>query len=108
MHTDPTSRAEFGQPKRCRNLQPGILITVSEMWGTGRGSVWITEATVKIHVKTVLRKIRVKNRAQAGIWALHSQILPNALDTGNGRIPSHPDQLELRKVQPSEARPKSR
>ena len=26
-HTDPTSCADFGQPQRCRKLQPGILIT---------------------------------------------------------------------------------
>ncbi len=29
----------------------------------------ITEATVKVHVKAILRKIRVKNRTQAAIWA---------------------------------------
>lgn len=30
----------------------------------------ITEATVKAHVKTVLRKLRVANRTQAAIWAI--------------------------------------
>jgi two-component system, NarL family, nitrate/nitrite response regulator NarL len=30
----------------------------------------ITEATVKVHVKAILRKIRVKNRTQAATWAL--------------------------------------
>jgi two-component system, NarL family, nitrate/nitrite response regulator NarL len=30
----------------------------------------ITEATVKVHLKSVLRKIRVENRTQAAIWAL--------------------------------------
>jgi two-component system, NarL family, nitrate/nitrite response regulator NarL len=29
----------------------------------------ITEATVKVHVKAILRKIRVHNRTQAAIWA---------------------------------------
>jgi two-component system, NarL family, nitrate/nitrite response regulator NarL len=29
-----------------------------------------TEATVKVHVKSILRKIRVANRTQAAIWAL--------------------------------------
>jgi two-component system, NarL family, nitrate/nitrite response regulator NarL len=33
----------------------------------------ITEATVKVHVKAILRKIRVKNRTQAAIWALKCQ-----------------------------------
>jgi two-component system, NarL family, nitrate/nitrite response regulator NarL len=30
----------------------------------------ITEATVKVHLKSVLRKIRCENRTQAAIWAL--------------------------------------
>lgn len=32
--------------------------------------LFITEATVKAHVKTVLRKLRVANRTQAAIWAI--------------------------------------
>ena len=31
----------------------------------------IAEATVKVHVKAILRKIQVQNRTQAAIWALH-------------------------------------
>jgi two-component system, NarL family, nitrate/nitrite response regulator NarL len=30
----------------------------------------ITEATVKVHVKAILRKLRVSNRTQAAIWAM--------------------------------------
>lgn len=30
----------------------------------------ITESTVKVHIKTILRKIDVKNRTQAAIWAM--------------------------------------
>lgn len=30
----------------------------------------IAEATVKVHVKAILRKIRVRNRTQAAVWAL--------------------------------------
>jgi two-component system, NarL family, nitrate/nitrite response regulator NarL len=30
----------------------------------------VTEATVKVHVKSILRKTRVANRTQAAIWAL--------------------------------------
>ena len=40
----------------------------------------ITEATVKVHVKAILRKIRVQNLTQAAIWALHHQ------NARNGRI----------------------
>ena len=46
----------------------------------------ITEATVKVHVKAILRKIRVKNRTQAAIWALHQQALPKPALGGNGEV----------------------
>jgi two-component system nitrate/nitrite response regulator NarL len=29
----------------------------------------IAEATVKVHVKAILRKIKAKNRTQAALWA---------------------------------------
>jgi two-component system nitrate/nitrite response regulator NarL len=32
----------------------------------------ISEATVKVHIKSILRKIRVANRTQAAIWALEN------------------------------------
>ena len=32
----------------------------------------IAEATVKVHVKAILRKIRVQNRTQAAIWAINN------------------------------------
>src|SRR3954468_4616376 len=38
----------------------------------------LAEATVKVHVKAILRKIGVRNRTQAAIWAL-SQNRPQAL-----------------------------
>ncbi|MCW2240447.1 LuxR C-terminal-related transcriptional regulator [Azospirillum canadense] len=34
----------------------------------------ITEATVKVHLKTLLRKINVANRTQAAIWAMNNGI----------------------------------
>jgi two-component system nitrate/nitrite response regulator NarL len=33
----------------------------------------ITEATVKMHVKNILTKIRLKNRTQAAVWALKDE-----------------------------------
>ena len=33
----------------------------------------IAEGTVKVHVKAILRKIKVKNRTQAAIWAMNNQ-----------------------------------
>ena len=36
----------------------------------------ITEATVKVHMKSLMRKIRASNRTQAAIWALHNGLGP--------------------------------
>ena len=44
----------------------------------------IAEATVKVHVKAILRKIRVQNRTQAAIWGMNNGSLTKA---GNGRFP---------------------
>jgi two-component system nitrate/nitrite response regulator NarL len=33
----------------------------------------IAEATVKVHVKAILRKIRVQNRTQAAIWGMSNE-----------------------------------
>jgi two-component system nitrate/nitrite response regulator NarL len=43
----------------------------------------ITEATVKVHMKAILRKIRVDNRTQAAIWAMSNGY---AADRFNGRL----------------------
>ena len=40
----------------------------------------ITEATVKVHVKAILRKIRVHNRTQAAIWAMNTGPFLSAKD----------------------------
>ena len=32
----------------------------------------IAEATVKVHIKAILRKIRVQNRTQAAVWAMNN------------------------------------
>ncbi|HEY9548477.1 MAG TPA: response regulator transcription factor [Kiloniellaceae bacterium] len=36
----------------------------------------ITEATVKVHMKSLLRKIKAGNRTQAAIWALNQGLAP--------------------------------
>jgi two-component system nitrate/nitrite response regulator NarL len=41
----------------------------------------IAEATIKVHVKTILRKVRAQNRTQAALWA-----------TAHLSPPSHPDE----------------
>ena len=51
----------------------------------------IAEATVKVHVKAILRKIRVQNRTQAAIWGMNNGslaspgcALPSTVDTSAG------------------------
>ena len=49
----------------------------------------IAEATVKVHVKAILRKIRVQNRTQAAIWGMNNGSLARP---GNGcALPSSVD-----------------
>jgi hypothetical protein len=50
-------------------------------------------ATVKVHVKAILRKIQVKNRTQAAIWALNYQTASKSLHAANGEPGSKPTSL---------------
>src|SRR5438445_2890823 len=43
----------------------------------------IAEATVKVHVKSILRKIGVHNRTQAAIWAMTNGSSISAIDDGS-------------------------
>jgi two-component system nitrate/nitrite response regulator NarL len=42
------------------------------------GYLDVTEATVKVHLKSILRKIQVNNRTQAAIWGIRHGIAPHA------------------------------
>jgi two-component system nitrate/nitrite response regulator NarL len=49
----------------------------------------IADATVKVHVKAILRKIRVHNRTQAAIWAMSNDL--SVATTGDGpTVPAKP------------------
>lgn len=48
----------------------------------------ISEATVKVHVKAVLRKLRVSNRTQAAIWAAGQGLLGMAAEVGKASPPA--------------------
>jgi two-component system nitrate/nitrite response regulator NarL len=46
----------------------------------------VAEATVKVHIKSVLRKINVRNRTQAAVWAMNHR--PSAQNRpNNGHLP---------------------
>lgn len=42
----------------------------------------ITEATVKVHIKAILRKLRVLNRTQAAIWAVNRGLHDSQVTVG--------------------------
>jgi two-component system nitrate/nitrite response regulator NarL len=42
----------------------------------------IAEATIKVHVKSILRKVRVKNRTQAALWATAHLSAPSSAGEG--------------------------
>jgi len=47
----------------------------------------ITEATVKVHMKSLLRKIKAGNRTQAAIWALNHGLAPGLPFGQSGEAP---------------------
>lgn len=51
----------------------------------------IADATVKVHIKAILRKLRVSNRTQAAIWAvgrgLAGEAPPQPISLALGRLP---------------------
>jgi two-component system nitrate/nitrite response regulator NarL len=49
--------------------------------------IHLTEATVKIHVRAILRKIRVQNRTQAAIWAMNNGSFNSEKDNDSSPAP---------------------
>jgi two-component system nitrate/nitrite response regulator NarL len=46
----------------------------------------ISEATVKVHLKALLRKVRVANRTQAAVWAMNNGIAGQPDDTPRAAV----------------------
>jgi two-component system, NarL family, nitrate/nitrite response regulator NarL len=68
---DPATHAVAHSPQALSSREVEVLRCLSQgkankviarEWG-------ISEATVKVHVKAILRKIQVKNRTEAALWA---------------------------------------
>ncbi|SHJ43970.1 two component transcriptional regulator, LuxR family [Bradyrhizobium lablabi] len=69
----------------------------------------IAEATVKVHVKAILRKIRVQNRTQAAIWGMNNGWLartannksPLSTSDVNKRLPNPVGEIpEIKRIDP--------
>jgi two-component system nitrate/nitrite response regulator NarL len=46
----------------------------------------ITEATVKVHIKSILRKLHVANRTQAAIWAVSRGVESNVVRADSSKV----------------------
>lgn len=73
----------------------------------------IAEATVKVHVKAILRKIRVQNRTQAAIWGInngsHTQLendnCPLSIPSIGGPVANHVKAIsQVKQLEPPESR----
>jgi two-component system nitrate/nitrite response regulator NarL len=58
----------------------------------------ISEATVKVHIKAILRKIRVQNRTQAAIWGIHNQSLARPMGKGPPQLSSAANKRSAREI----------
>ncbi|HEY5797610.1 MAG TPA: response regulator transcription factor [Bosea sp. (in: a-proteobacteria)] len=55
--------------------------------------IGIAEATVKAHVKAILRKIRVQNRTQAAIWGMNNAVLLRPANNNSRGLAELPDKV---------------
>ncbi len=67
-------RSPAEQPPSRREVEILRHLTAGSSNKTIARQLGIAEATVKVHMKGVLRKIRVANRTQAAIWAMNNGI----------------------------------
>jgi two-component system, NarL family, nitrate/nitrite response regulator NarL len=77
----PPGRREQAAPELSKREAAILSLLVQGTSNKGIAyKLHITEATVKVHVKAILRKIRVQNRTQAAIWAMKCQAGRESLD----------------------------
>ena len=89
-HPQPDSNV--AQTDNCRRLSIRERMILSHlMQGASNKHIArtlnIAEATVKVHVNSLLRKIRVNNRTQAAIWATDHLPLADRLSASDGPPP---------------------
>jgi two-component system nitrate/nitrite response regulator NarL len=100
-HPGPITRSELAGDSDARSLsaplvtnphtqlserEQQVLICVArgESNKTIARSCSITEATVKVHLQSILRKISARNRTQAALWAVENGLVAKAVLTSNG------------------------
>jgi two-component system nitrate/nitrite response regulator NarL len=88
--------ADSGDASRLSVRERAILrcLTEGDSNKTVARKMAMTEGSVKVHVKTILRKIRVRNRTQAAIWAMSND--PVILERDDAPLASGDFSLEPR------------
>ena len=92
LHAEPGEPALDGAAGASKGLSPReVQILRHLMSGHSNKAIArelnISEATVKVHLKALLRKVRVSNRTQAAVWALNHGLAEQAEEpraTGGG------------------------
>jgi DNA-binding NarL/FixJ family response regulator len=76
-HAKPTPHTEDALSPQLSGRESSVLRCLIE--GDSNKSIArkfdIAEATVKVHVKAILRKIHVQNRTQAAVWGMNNETL---------------------------------
>ena len=96
VHTVERYEPGHGLSKRELQILQKLVLGSSNK-EIGRG-LQITEATVKVHLRTILRKIQVSNRTQAAIWAINAGLAPKPVAPAISQPvppPSQRDPLDL-------------
>jgi DNA-binding NarL/FixJ family response regulator len=85
VHDAPGAPADAIAAPQLSNREKSVLRCLIE--GGSNKSIArqfdIAEATVKVHVKAILRKIQVQNRTQAAVWAMNNQTLNGRANTSS-------------------------
>jgi two-component system, NarL family, nitrate/nitrite response regulator NarL len=77
LHADAPEPASDGLGGSSKGLSPREVQILRHLMGGYSNKaiareLSISEATVKVHLKALLRKVRVSNRTQAAVWALNN------------------------------------
>jgi two-component system nitrate/nitrite response regulator NarL len=86
-HADRAAPAERAAPLSSREIDILKRLVHGESNKQISRQLIIAETTVKVHVKAILRKVRLRNRTQAAIWGLEN--LPDQVSTASALQASH-------------------
>lgn len=69
---EPRAGSDYAAQLSAREIEILSFIVAGDSNKAIARTCRLAESTVKIHLKTILRKIGVRNRTQAAIWAIHN------------------------------------